>query len=406
MQRGKIFRKGSSWHLRYKAHKYVDGKKIWWTTSTKLADVDLQHRTQQSVEDDAEKFLKGLNPVKPVGTLRKGVKTFKDQSEIWIQGCQTRQRKPIKPATLKNWKSHLNVHILPVIGNMTLPDVSNKTVKDFVATLKLAPKSVNNVVQVIKMVRGSALDEEGNELYPIKWNHDFIDMPTIKAREQHQPSFTPDQIEKIVEKGGRRVQMLTVLLAASGLRAGELFGLEVEHFDGSAVHVKQEAWNAIIQAPKTDNAIRSIELDPRVAKLLKEFLAGRTSGYVFGNGGGKPIHQSNFLRREFHPILKAAQIPKAGFHGFRRYRNTFLRNVARCPDGLLKYWLGHAHRDMSDVYDRVREDAKFRLAEAKKAGTGFKVPKRLKPTAVKAKTKSDKNVVRLVVRDSESNPAK
>jgi hypothetical protein len=61
---------------------------------------------------------------------------------------------------------------------------------------------------------------------------------------------------------------------------------------------------------------------------------------------------------------------------------------------------------MSDVYDRVREDAKFRLAEAKKAGTGFKVPKRLKSTAVKAKTKSDKNVVRLVVRDSESNPAK
>jgi hypothetical protein len=100
-------------------------------------------------------------------------------------------------------------------------------------------------------------------------------------------------------------------------------------------------------------------------------------------------------------VLKAAGIPKAGFHGFRRYRNTFLRNVARCPDGLLKYWLGHAHRDMSDLYDKVRDDPKFRLAEAKKIGVGFKVPKSLKPTAVKPENRI---VVRHVVRDFETAP--
>ena len=108
MQRGKIFRKGSSWHLRYKKYEFVDGKKVWQTTSTKLADIDLQHRTQQSVEDDAEKFLKGLNPVKPAGILAKGVKTLKEQSEIWLQSCQSRQE-PAKPTTLKHWKSHLKV---------------------------------------------------------------------------------------------------------------------------------------------------------------------------------------------------------------------------------------------------------------------------------------------------------
>ena len=58
MQRGKTFRKGSSWHLRYKTYRFVDGRKVWRTTSTKLADYDLQHRTQQSVESEADKFLK------------------------------------------------------------------------------------------------------------------------------------------------------------------------------------------------------------------------------------------------------------------------------------------------------------------------------------------------------------
>jgi integrase len=402
MQRGKIFRKGSSWHLRYKTYRFVDGRKVWQTTSTKLADYDLRHRTQQSVETEAADFLKGLSPAKPTGVLAKGVKTFKEQSEIWLQRCETRQRRPIKPATLKNWKSHLKVHILPRLQNVLLPDITNKVVKDFVATLKLSPKSIRNVVQVIKMVKASAIDDDGNELYPTKWNHDFIDMPHVNPRAQHQPSFSAEQIEKIIKGGDRRMQMLIVLSAATGLRAGELFGLEVKHFDGLSITVEQEAWSGIIQAPKTVNAERTIELHPTVAKLLKTYIGVRKTGYIFPSGSGKPVHQSNFLRREFHPVLKAAGIPKAGFHGFRRYRNTFLRNVARCPDGLLKYWLGHADKGMSDLYDKVREDVKFRRAGAKKMGVGFAVPKSLKA----AKTKPDRIVVHRVVRRSEAIPQK
>jgi hypothetical protein len=134
--------------------------------------------------------------------------------------------------------------------------------------------------------------------------------------------------------------------------------------------------------------------DPRVAKLLKSFLGNRTKGYIFPNVSSKPIHPSNFLRREFHKLLKKAGIPNCGFHGFRRYRNTYLRNVAGCPEGLLKYWLTHSGRDMSDLYDKVREDPQFRKAQARKMGVGFKVPARLKAE----ETKQRKNVVRNVVR--------
>jgi hypothetical protein len=104
----------------------VDGKKVWQTKSTKLVDLDLQHRTQQSVEDDAERFLKSLNPVKPAGVLAKSVPTFKEQAEIWLERCESRQGKPIKPATLREWRSYLNVHILPVFQNVLLPDVTNQ----------------------------------------------------------------------------------------------------------------------------------------------------------------------------------------------------------------------------------------------------------------------------------------
>jgi integrase len=263
MQHGKIFRKGSSWHLRYKTYQFVGGKKVWQTTSTKLADYDLRHRTQQSVEEDAEKFLKRLNAVAAPGV--KGIRTFGEQSEIWLERIQTRQRKPIKPATLKNWKSHLNVHILSVFRNVPLPDVTNKKVKDFVADLstRIGPKSIRNIVQVIKMVKASAIDDEGNELYPTKWNHDFIDMPVVKDREQRRPSFSAEQIEAMVKAGDRTMQMATILFAATGLRAGELLGLEIRHFDGTAVEVEQEAWGGIIQAPKTQNAVERLNWIPQ-----------------------------------------------------------------------------------------------------------------------------------------------
>jgi len=65
---------------------------------------------------------------------------------------------------------------------------------------------------------------------------------------------------------------------------------------------------------------------------------------------------------------------KAGHHAFRRFRNTYLRNYTPCPDGLQKYWMGHAGETMTDLYDKVREDLQFRLEWVEKCGIGFELP--------------------------------
>ncbi len=386
MQRGKIFRKGSSWHLRYKTFRIVDGMKRWQTTSTKLADVDQKHRTQQSVEQQAVDFLQTVNPARN-SSDSSTAPTFKEQAMIWLERCQNRQRKPIKPATLRGWRSYLNKHILPALQTIPLSEITNQRVKEFVAGINLSPKSISNVVQVIKQVKSSAVNEHGDEIYPTKWNHDFIDMPQVKRREQRTPSFTADEITALAKAAPRQLQMMIILFAATGLRAGEMFALEIRHFDGKALKVEQNAWDGRIQTPKTENAYRSTELDLRVAKLLQSFIGTRTDGFIFRNQNHGLIHQSNYLRNELHPLLEHLKMSQRGFHSFRRFRNTYLRNEVHCPPGLLKYWLGHADKDMSDRYDKVGEGAnvKFRLGQAKKAGVGFKLPKQLKLEAVKAR---------------------
>jgi integrase len=64
---------------------------------------------------------------------------------------------------------------------------------------------------------------------------------------------------------------------------------------------------------------------------------------------------------------------KPGNHAFRRFRNTFLRNYTDCPEGLYKYWLGHVGKDMSDLYDKIKEDVQFRKKWAEQCGFGFEL---------------------------------
>ena len=72
----------------------------------------------------------------------------------------------------------LDKWLLPNIGDTLLQDVNNKTVKELVEKMvdaKLAPKSIDNYVGLVKVIVASAIDENGEEIYPRKRNHEFID---------------------------------------------------------------------------------------------------------------------------------------------------------------------------------------------------------------------------------------
>lgn len=163
-------------------------------------------------------------------------------------------------------------------------------------------------------------------------------------------------------------------------RAGELLGLEARHFDGTSVRVEQSVWggNGKVGTPKTANAYRIVDLHRDVAALLKSFIGSRSSGFIFQTSGGKPVTQTNLLRRELHPLLADLGIKLCGFHSFRRFRNTYLRQQ-RCPDSLLKYWMGHSANTMSDLYDKSSEDLTYRKDVAKAMGFGFELPTTLTP---------------------------
>jgi hypothetical protein len=89
----------------------------------------------------------------------------------------------------------------------------------------------------------------------------------------------------------------------------------------------------------------------------------------------------NITRRHLHPALQqlvfinsSTGTYKAANHAFRRFRNTDLRNRTACPEGLRRFWMGHADESMDDLYDKIKEDVEFRKEWAERCGFGFNLP--------------------------------
>jgi hypothetical protein len=114
-----------------------------------------------------------------------------------------------------------------------------------------------------------------------------------------------------------------------------------------------------------------------VAKLLVEFIGNRKSGLLFCTRNGKQLSQSNILTRYLHPALEEVGFPQAGNHAFRRYRDTFLKNLTNCPQGVLDFWLGWGCEGMSGHYDGIKHDVAFRKDVANRVGVGFEIPSTL-----------------------------
>jgi hypothetical protein len=102
-------------------------------------------------------------------------------------------------------------------------------------------------------VLASAVNEEGEEIYPRKWNYEFADVPLIG--DQRTPMYTGENVTRIVDKAKGQERIIFALFASSRPRAGELFALEVKHFKGNTLTIEQSLWEGKLQRPKNEECI-------------------------------------------------------------------------------------------------------------------------------------------------------
>jgi integrase len=311
--------------------------------------------------------------------------TFDQQSETWLKIMKKRKA---APSTLYNWKNCLDTRILPtningtLFGDLPLAAIKKTVAQELIDQMvagALSPKSIQNYFQVVKMVFSSCTNEDGEEIHPRNWKKMGLVIPKVIKKRQRRPCFTKEVMNHLANSLTIKPQlrMLFIICGASGLRIGEALGIRIEKIldNGSRIIIDEKAWHGEIHDfLKTENGEREIDLTESVAKLLVEFIGDRETGLLFQTRNGKQLRQSNILRRHLHPALDEIGFEKTGNHAFRRWRNTFLRNLTACPESVRNFWLGWGSEGMSELYDGIKDDLAYRKEVANACGVGFDVP--------------------------------
>src|SRR5207244_6160489 len=152
----------------------------------------------------------------------------------------------------------------------------------------------------------------------------------------------------------------------TGMRQGELFGLQWEDIDFArhVIHVRRSLWHGTLGTPKSRRSRRAIDMPPTLEQALQQQSTTRRSEFVFCSERGTPLDADNFRHREFPAALRRAQLRRIRFHDLRHTYTSLLIAHGAHPK-YIQAQLGHASIQTTlDRYGHLMPQ--LHAAEAKK----------------------------------------
>lgn len=249
-----------------------------------------------------------------------------------------------KPSTQASIASQLRTALVPFFGNLMLRDIQHETVQCFVTALRkkpAAPKTIKNYIATLQMIWKQA---KANR----RVIHDlaFPELDLQRVTNQRRPSFSAEEIRRILGAAVEPCRTFYWLAAESGMRAGELCGLRVVdlELDACLIHITQSAWRNQLQTPKTETSKRTLAISPQLVEHLRRYLLTRRPnplGLVFATAADKPWAPCVILRHNLHPLLASLGLPRCGLHAFRHSSASLMAHL-KTPLKTQQERLGHA----------------------------------------------------------------
>jgi integrase len=355
-QSGTVIRKGQMWRGRY----YVDlpGREERRRVSVPLGSVLTMKKPEAKRKLRALLQEMGLNDDTHLERTDSTAKMFRAEAEWWKENRLTM----CKPSVQRNMGSHLEKYLMPRFGSLPVSAIDERRVQEFISELTrtqyvvskgrkklLSPKSIRNIVGVLKLIVGRKV-----------WRDWTLRYPEIPIKEQR--FFSPDEMRRIIEAAPGQWRVLFATLAGTGMRCGEAFGLHVDDLDltNGRIYIRRSVWEGEEVSVKTKQGYRAVTIDPVLSGMLAAHLDGRRAGRVFQTRNGTPLCKRN-SRRRLNELLRDLKLPKAGLHAFRHGRVSVLQAMG-VPGDLVKEWVGHSNLQMTSRYTHFQDDFRRQIA--------------------------------------------
>jgi integrase len=402
-----VYARGGQWILSFKDDA-ATGKK-WREHRIPKAEAN----TEKRAEKYAERFIRELHKIRaqgaPAGAVSRAPSvhgpTIRDLADKWLL---LRDRDPkVKPATRSQGRSHLRLHVLasPDIADIPIATLGpavlrawirevrdhGKYARDKTSAIKrqgegLSPATVRNVVSTLRTFLSDAMAEEWVNLPANPVDHPGVQKEVPDLKRQDVVYLSKPSAERLLTcpevPEVRRVRYLLVL--TSGLRDGEVSGLQWQDFDDSAKVLRIERALATVgtngwaseSTTKNESSVRTLPLHRLAERALRTW---RSTGWVhrvgrhpkptdpiFPNAAGE-AHRPNsaeLLRKD----LETAGLPsefRAGvsfdFHATRRSFYTWLRNEGVAKD-TVDMLMGHAGGSVGERHYGAKDLERMRKA--------------------------------------------
>jgi integrase len=288
--------------------------------------------------------------------------TMADAARIWMSRVEAngmRHRGPVERSTLLQYRQHVDLHILPRIGNLKLPKLTRRAIEKFRDVLLTDPAMSRAMARKVLVSLKSIL--KANNCAHLAGDVTIGTDARAKSQLEKGRDFpTPNEIGRLIAAAvpDMRLHALLRVAALCGLRASELRGLRWADVDLKAeeLHVRQRADRyCVIGAPKTKESRRTIPLSPETVLALKAWKLACPKGeldLVFPSSVGAVEHHKNLLR-SLAPVMRAAGVvtkdggPKYGLHALRHFFASWCINSKasggrELPAKVAQHLLGHS----------------------------------------------------------------
>lgn len=269
--------------------------------------------------------------------------TVRELAARWLTNCEGQQ------STLDGYRSILDLHVLPLLGDRLLGSLGPLDVQEWLQALRASETGARTLQLAYTML--NRVCEWGIQIRLLEHNPCHgIKRPAAK-RESIRP-FSQSEVAAILEKTkSDRLHALFVLAITTGMRQGELFGLQWEDLDESRglLSIRRQARDyrgrVELKAPKTEAGIRTISLTKIALAALSARRAlaeaeGHGSAQIFTSPKGMLIRRTLFGRRIWKPLLIALGIDHRGAHHMRHTAATMMLG-AGVPPHIVAGVLGH-----------------------------------------------------------------
>lgn len=322
--------------------------------------------------------------------------TLKEFSERWLRDYADVELAPMTRAT---YKARLEKRVLPALGHLKLEQIKPLHVSDFLRNLqedgmrldgKKGGMGADSIIQCHRVL---------SSIFKLAVQFQIVqDNPCLRAKPPRPPkrnlavwdeNQTFDALVALEEQSVT-LKLMVTMAALTGLRRGEMVGLEWKHIDfdkktARIVQVSQyvQGVGVITKEPKTRSSIRLLALPETVCDSLRSHKASQNERrlklgskwinndrvFTTWNGCGMHPNTPDKLFRDFQYDLNDERVkneldplPVIRFHDLRHSAATLM--ITNGVDvGTVAKNLGHARPSITtDIYYQALMTAQERAA--------------------------------------------